>query len=109
MHCGQIFIEENTKNVFQFDQFWKTNRMTEFKDLVFHHHTSLGDNFICNGIVHYYAENLCDTLHIPCHQKYFETIDCLYKDFDNIIVHPFNDDWATLEREMFQWAQEKQW
>ncbi len=83
--------------------------MTQFKDLVFHHHTSLGDHFICNGIVHYYAENLCDTLHIPCHKKFFETVDCLYKDFDNIVIHPFNDDWATLEREMFQWAQEKEW
>ncbi len=83
--------------------------MNKIPDLVFHHHTSLGDNFICNGIVHTYAEQLCDRLHLPCHQRYYETINCLYQDFDNIIVHPFHDDWATLESEMFPWAQEKGW
>lgn len=83
--------------------------MNKVSDLVFHHHTSLGDNFICNGIVHTYAEQLCDILHIPIHRKYQETIECLYQDFDNIIIEPFNDDWATLEREMFPWAQDKGW
>jgi hypothetical protein len=83
--------------------------MKKVPDLIFHHHTSLGDNFICNGIVHTYAEKLCERLHIPCHHRYYETIKCLYQDFDNIIVHPFNDDWATLEREMFSWAQENKW
>ena len=83
--------------------------MNKIPDLVFHHHTSLGDNFICNGIVHTYAEQLCERLHIPCHHKYLETIECLYQDFDNIIICPFNDDWATLEQEMFPWAQEKGW
>ena len=33
--------------------------MNKVPDLVFHHHTSLGDHFICNGIVHTYAEQLC--------------------------------------------------
>lgn len=60
--------------------------MNKVPDLVFHHHTSLGDNFICNGIVHTYAEQLCDRLHIPIHRKYQETIECLYQDFDNIII-----------------------
>lgn len=78
-------------------------------DLVFHYHTSLGDNFICNAIAHIYAEQLCERLHIPCHHRYYQTIKCLYQDFDNIIVHSFSDDWATLEREMFYWAQQKQW
>tara|TARA_B100002019_G_scaffold273810_1_gene270212 strand:- start:1170 stop:1952 length:783 start_codon:yes stop_codon:yes gene_type:complete len=83
--------------------------MSKIENLVFHHHTSLGDHFICNGIVHIYAEQLCDVLHLPCHHRYLETIECLYQDFDNIVVHPFNDDWATLEQEMFPWAQEKNW
>lgn len=83
--------------------------MKKVPDLIFHHHTSLGDNFICNGIAHTYAENLCDRLHIPCHHRYYETVNCLYQDFDNIIIHPFSDDWATLEREMFSYAQENKW
>lgn len=82
---------------------------TKVPDLVFHYHTSLGDNFICNAIAHIYAEQLCERLHIPCHHRYYQTIKCLYQDFDNIIVHSFSDDWATLEREMFYWAQQKQW
>lgn len=80
--------------------------MKKVPDLVFHHHTSLGDNFICNAITHIYAEQLCERLHLPCHRRYYETVSCLYRDFDNIIVHPFDDDWATLEREMFSWAQQ---
>jgi hypothetical protein len=83
--------------------------MKKIPDLVFHHHTSLGDHFICNAIVHIYAEQLCERLHLPCHKRYYETISCLYQDFENIIVHPFNDDWATLEQEMFPWAKEKEW
>jgi hypothetical protein len=83
--------------------------MKKIPDLVFHHHTSLGDHFICNGIVHTYAEQLCDRLHLPCHHRYYETISCLYQDFENIIVHPFNDDWPTLEREMFPWAEKNGW
>lgn len=79
--------------------------MEKIQDLVFHHHTSLGDHFICNAIVHTYAKNLCHRLHLPCHNRYYETINCLYQDFDNIIVHSFNDDWPTLESEMFPWAQ----
>lgn len=29
------------------------------KHLIFHHHTSMGNNFICNGIAHQYAKQ-CD-------------------------------------------------
>ena len=83
--------------------------MDKTSDLIFHHHTSLGDHFICNAIVHIYAENLCERLHLPCHKRYYDIIECLYKDFDNIIVHPFHDDWATLEKEMVAFAQEKNW
>jgi hypothetical protein len=83
--------------------------MNKIPDLVFHHHTSLGDNFICNGIVHTYSEQLCDRLHIPCHQRYYDTVNCLYQDFDNIIIHKFSNDWATLENSMFSWAKENEW
>ena len=83
--------------------------MDKTSDLIFHHHTSLGDHFICNAIVHIYAENLCERLHLPCHKRYYDIIECLYKDFDNIIIQPFNDDWATLEKEMVAFAQEKNW
>lgn len=78
--------------------------MQKYSDLVFHHHTGLGDHFICNAIVHEYAK-MTDRLHIPTHHRYFETLKCLYSDYPNIIVHSFHDDWATLEREMFPWAQ----
>ena len=71
-----------------------------YTDLVFHHHTGLGDHFICNAIVHEYAKQ-AERLHVPTHHRYVETLECLYSDFPNIIVHGFNDDWAGLEQEMF--------
>lgn len=78
--------------------------MKKIPDLVFHHHTGLGDHFICNAIVHEYAK-ITQRLHIPTHHRYVETLECLYSDFPNIIIHGFNNDWASLEREMFPWAQ----
>lgn len=82
---------------------------TKVNNLVLHHHTGLGDSFICNGIVHIYAENFCNTLHLPCEQRYYETINCLYQDFDNIIVHPFNENWAILEQEVKNFSQENKY
>ena len=61
--------------------------MTLIPNLVFHHHTSLGDHYICNGIAHNYAKD-CETLHIPCSEGNYETVNSLYSDFDNIVVHP---------------------
>ena len=53
--------------------------MTLIPNLVFHHHTSLGDHYICNGIAHNYAKK-CETLHIPCSEGNYETVNSLYSD-----------------------------
>lgn len=61
------------------------------KHLVIHHNTSLGDHIVCNGIVHTYARKY-DVIHLACQENYYESVQCLYQDFPNIIVHPFDTD-----------------
>jgi len=50
--------------------------------------SALGDSFVMNGIVNYFADR-CYELHVPCWDKYYDTTRCLYKDSDNIKVIPF--------------------
>lgn len=60
----------------------------------------LGDSFVLNGLIHHYADR-SNELHVPCWEHFYETINCLYKDFDNIKVVPFK-----LENEMLSKEQE---
>jgi hypothetical protein len=82
--------------------------MTLIPNLVFHHHTSLGDHFICNGIAHQYAKQ-CDVLHIPCQEHNYETVNSLYSDFDNIIVHPMKFQSPVSKQEVDEWAMSEGW
>jgi len=74
-------------------------------DIIFHHHPGLGDHFICNGMVHSYAEQF-DKVYLPCRERFLKTVECLYQDFPNIIPKPFDNDWHNLERDVAAWAQE---
>lgn len=73
------------------------------KNLILHHHPGLGDHFLCNGMVHHYAQKY-ETLYLPCRKKFYKTIDCLYQDFPNIIPKVFDNDWDNLEREVSDWS-----
>lgn len=81
---------------------------TVIDNLVFHHHTSLGDHFICNGIAHNYAKE-CEILHIPCSEGNYETVNSLYSDFDNIIVHPMKFQSPISKHEVDALAAKEGW
>jgi len=49
---------------------------------------SLGDSLVNNAIVHLFAKD-SNKLYYPAQRQYFETLNCLYQDYDNIIVVPF--------------------
>jgi hypothetical protein len=55
-----------------------------------HHHTGLGDHFICNGLVH----ALSDTYDIDliCKTRYLKTVKHLYEDFPDIHIIGVEDD-----------------
>ena len=55
------------------------------KNLYFDNPGSLGDAFVFNAIIHHYT-TLCKKLYYPAMPQYFETLQCLYKDFPNIEV-----------------------
>jgi hypothetical protein len=50
----------------------------------------LGDHFHCNGIVNYYAS--LEPVEVLVKQKFYSTIQFLYRDNPNVCVHPVADD-----------------
>jgi hypothetical protein len=54
-------------------------------NLFFSTEMSLGDAFVLNGAVHHFA-SLCKTLYLPSNEVYFDSIECLYKDWPHIKV-----------------------
>ena len=58
--------------------------------IIVHHHTGLGDHFICNGLVH----ALSDTYDIDliCKNRYLKTVKHLYEDFPGIHIIGVEDD-----------------
>ena len=50
---------------------------------------SLGDSIVLNAIVHRIAEQ-ADVLYLPVRAEYFDTLNCLYQDYNNIIVVAFD-------------------
>lgn len=59
-----------------------------FDKLFFDSSVGLGDAFVMNGIVHHYARQ-CEKLYYPARGEFFETLQCLYRDFPNIEVWRF--------------------
>jgi hypothetical protein len=57
---------------------------------------SLGDSIVNNAIVHLFAKD-ANKLYYPAQRHYFETLNCLYQDYDNIIVVPFDDPAQEVE------------
>ena len=57
-------------------------------DIVIHHHLGLGDHIDCNGMVRYFADLYeGDTIHTFAKKQYFDMIEWMYRDDDQIKVH----------------------
>jgi hypothetical protein len=50
---------------------------------------TLGDCIVCNAIVHRFAKE-SNILYYPTDHTNFETLSCLYQDYDNIVVVTFD-------------------
>lgn len=62
--------------------------------IVLHHHTGLGDHFMCNGLVHVFAYNF-DEVYLVCKKPYLKTVSHLYEDYsDKIKILPVEDEFA---------------
>jgi hypothetical protein len=62
--------------------------------IVLHHHTGIGDHFMCNGLVHVFAHNF-DEVHLICKKPYLKTIGHLYEDYSNKIkILPVDDEFS---------------
>lgn len=64
--------------------------------IVLHHHTGLGDHFICNGLVHALAEKH-GGVDLITKRPLFYTIEHLYSDWDNIVIVPVDDEMSDSE------------
>jgi|15BtaG_2_1085339.scaffolds.fasta_scaffold08133_3 hypothetical protein len=65
------------------------------KELCIHHHLGLGDHFVCNGLVHEISKKY-SKIHLPAKKHNFDTVDCLYKDWDNIFVFEVTDEYKDV-------------
>ncbi len=64
--------------------------------IVLHHHTGLGDHFICNGLVHALAEKH-GGVDLITKRPLFYTMEHLYSDWDNIVIVPVDDEMSDSE------------
>ena len=58
--------------------------------IIVHHHTGLGDHFICNGLVHALTDHY--DIDLICKKHYTKTIEHLYEDFPNITIIPVENE-----------------
>ena len=58
--------------------------------IIVHHHTGLGDHFICNGLVHTLSD--IHDIDLICKNRYLKTVKHLYEDFPNIHIIGVEDD-----------------
>lgn len=56
-----------------------------FDRLFFSGPMSLGDSFVCTGLVHWFGDR-SDELHVPVLPKFYNTLSTLYQDHSNIKV-----------------------
>ena len=67
------------------------------KEIILHHHLGLGDHFICNGLVHEFTEKY-DKIHLPVKVHNFETVSCLYKDWNNINTFEVKEEYKDVQK-----------
>jgi hypothetical protein len=58
--------------------------------IIVHHHTGLGDHFICNGLVHALTDHY--DIDLICKKHYTKTVEHLYEDFPNITIIPVENE-----------------
>lgn len=58
--------------------------------IIVHHHTGLGDHFICNGLVHALTDHY--DIDLICRKHYTKTVEHLYEDFTNITIIPVENE-----------------
>lgn len=64
--------------------------------IILHHHTGLGDHFICNGLVHSFA-NTFDEVNLICKKPYVKTVAHLYEDrSDKIKILPVENEFSDI-------------
>jgi hypothetical protein len=59
--------------------------------IVLHHHTGLGDHFMCNAIVHHMARKYGE-VDLIVKEHLVNTICHLYEDYDNIFIVPVTEE-----------------
>lgn len=66
--------------------------------IILHHHTGLGDHFMCNGLVHVFAHNY-DEINLVCKKSYVKTVSHLYEDFkDKIKILPVENEFVDTAK-----------
>lgn len=63
-----------------------------------HHHTGLGDHMNCCGMIRYLAQDL-ESVHVIVKEKFFNIVEYMYRNDDNIILAPIPSDPWENERE----------
>jgi hypothetical protein len=58
--------------------------------IIVHHHTGLGDHFICNGLIHSLLEHY--SIDLICKRHYNKTVKHLYEDFEDVNVVPVDNE-----------------
>lgn len=61
--------------------------------IVLHHHTGLGDHFMCNAIVHHMARKYGE-VDLIVKEHLVKTMCHLYEDFDNIFIVPVVEEFS---------------
>jgi hypothetical protein len=56
-----------------------------------YHHLGLGDHIICNGMVRHFCKKY-DSVVLFCYSNYYENVNYMYRDLDNLDIFDFNSD-----------------
>lgn len=71
--------------------------------IIVHHHTGLGDHFICNGLIHALREHY--SIDLICKDRYNKTIKHLYEDFDDVNIVLVDNDNDQEVRDVLTYSQ----
>ena len=95
-------------------------------NLYVHHHLGLGDCIDCNAMVRIFLDEYdFESVHVFCKKRYFNMVEHMYRDDENIhvIEVPNEDEYATIKKfvetnniknflkvghDFYPWGQEKQ-
>jgi len=61
-----------------------------------YHHMGLGDHIICNGMIRYFCKKY-DNVVVFCKDHYYDNINYMYRDLNNLEIFNFLDDEQVVE------------